>query len=46
VRASGAPPVVVAGTGATTGGAPEARTPAYYAKRPCVDFVKFAAKML
>jgi len=34
------------GTGATTGGAPEVRTPAYYAKRPCVDFVKFAAKLL
>jgi len=34
------------GTGATTGGAPEPRTPAYYAKRPCVDFVKFAAAQL
>jgi len=34
------------GTGATTGGAPEARTPAYYDKRPCANFVKFAAKLL
>ena len=34
------------GSGATTGGAPEPRTAQYYAKRPCVDFVKFAAKLL
>lgn len=34
------------GTGATTGGAPEARTPAYYAKRPCVELVRFASKLL
>jgi len=34
------------GTGATTGGAPEARTPAYYHKRPCADFVRFAASHL
>jgi len=37
---------LLAGTGATTGGAPEARTPAYYAKRPCVDFVKYAVRQL
>ena len=34
------------GTGATTGGAPEARTPAYYAKRPCVELVKLAVEIL
>lgn len=34
------------GTGATQGGAPEARTPAYYAKRPCVELVKLAASLL
>jgi len=34
------------GAGATVGGAPEARTPAYYAKRPCADFVGFAARLL
>jgi len=34
------------GTGATTGGAPEARTPAYYQKRPCVELVKLAASLL
>ena len=34
------------GTGATTGGAAEARTPEYYRKRPCVELVKLAAKML
>jgi len=34
------------GTGATVGGAPEARTPQYYAKRPCIEFVKFAARVL
>ena len=34
------------GTGATQGGAPEARTPAYYARRPCVEFVKLAAALL
>ena len=33
-------------TGATTGGAPEARTPEYYRKRPCVELVKLAAKLL
>ena len=34
------------GTGETQGGAPEARTPAYYAKRPCVELVKLAASLL
>lgn len=34
------------GTGATTGGAPEARTPDYYKKRPCVELVKLAASLL
>ena len=34
------------GTGATTGGAPEARTPQYYAKRPCVELVKLAASLI
>ena len=34
------------GTGATTGGAPEARTPEYYQKRPCVELVKIAAGLL
>ena len=33
------------GTGATAGGAPDARTP-QYAKRPCVELVKLAAKLL
>ena len=34
------------GTGATTGGAPEARTAEYYRKRPCVELVKIAAELL
>lgn len=34
------------GTGATQGGAPETRTPQYYAKRPCVETVKLAARIL
>lgn len=34
------------GTGATHGGAPEERTSAYYAKRPCVEMVKLAARIL
>ena len=37
---------LLAGTGATTGGAPEERTSEYYRKRPCVELVKFAAKLL
>ena len=34
------------GTGAAAGGAPEERTSAYYAKRPCVEMVKLAARIL
>lgn len=34
------------GTGATSGGGPDARTPEYYRKRPCVELVKLAASML
>ena len=34
------------GTNATTGGAPEARTPEYYRKRPCVELVKLACDLL
>ena len=34
------------GTGATTGGAPEARTPEYYRKRPCVELVKLAVSLI
>jgi len=34
------------GTGATTGGAPEARTAAYYGNRPCAELVKLATKLL
>ena len=34
------------GTGATTGGAPEARTAEYYRKRPCAEIVRFAAEEL
>ena len=34
------------GTDATTGGAPEPRTPEYYQKRPCAEFVKIAAELL
>ena len=34
------------GTGATTGGAPEPRTPDYYQKRPCVELVKIAVSLL
>lgn len=37
---------LLANTGATTGGAPETRTPSYYAKRPCVELVKLAAAIL
>lgn len=32
--------------GAQVGGAPEARTAAYYKKRPCVEYVKTAAAIL
>ena len=34
------------GTGATTGGAPDARTAAYYGNRPCAELVKLAAELL
>jgi len=34
------------GTGATSGGAPDPRTPEYYRKRPCVELVKLAAHLL
>ena len=34
------------GTGATTGGAPEPRTPQYYQRRPCVEIVKTAVSLL
>jgi len=37
---------LLAGTGASQGGAPEARTRDYYQKRPCVELVKLAAKLL
>jgi len=36
---------LLAGTGATTGGAPEARTEAYYKKRPCAELVRLAARI-
>ena len=34
------------GTGATSGGAPETRSAAYYQKRPCVELVKLAVRLL
>lgn len=34
------------GTQATTGGQSEARTPEYYRKRPCVELVRLAARLL
>lgn len=37
---------LLAGTGAAQGGQPEARTEAYYKKRPCVELVKLAVRML
>ena len=37
---------LLAGTGATTGGAAEERTKEYYRKRPCVELVKLAAGFL
>ena len=36
---------LLAGTGATTGGAPEARTAEYYRKRPCAELVRLAAAL-
>ena len=35
---------LLSGTGATAGGAPEARTKEYYRKRPCAELVRFAAE--
>ena len=37
---------LTAGTGATVGGQPEARTPEYYKKRPCIELVKLAVRLL
>ena len=37
---------LLAGTGATTGGAPEARTAEYYRKRPCSELVRLAADLV
>ena len=34
------------GTGATIGGSPESRTAEYYRKRPCVEIVRLAARLL
>ena len=34
------------GTGATSGGQPEARTDEYYKKRPCAEIVKLAVRIL
>lgn len=36
---------LLAGTGATQGGSPEARTPEYYKKRPCVELVRLSAEL-
>lgn len=36
---------LLAGTGATTGGAPEPRTEAYYRKRPCGEMVRIAVEI-
>ena len=37
---------LLAGTGATTGGTPEARTTEYYRKRPCPEIVRLAADLV
>lgn len=37
---------LLAGTGATQGGAPEPRTEGYYRKRPCAELVKMVARRL
>lgn len=37
---------LLAGTGATSGGQPEARTKEYYAKRPCAEMVRLAVRIL
>lgn len=36
---------LLAGTGATQGGSPDARTPTYYKKRPCVELVALATRL-
>ena len=37
---------LLAGTGATEGGAPEVRTDSYYSSRPCAKLVRLAASLL
>ena len=37
---------LLAGTGATQGGAPEKRTPEFYRKRPCAELVRLAVELL
>lgn len=37
---------LLAGTGATSGGAPEPRGEAFYKKRPCVELVRLSAGIL
>ena len=37
---------LLAGTDATQGGTPEARTAAYYKKRPCAELVRLAARLV
>lgn len=37
---------LLAGTGAGAGGAPEERTGEYYRKRPCVELVKLAVRLI
>lgn len=37
---------LLAGTGATALGVPEARTPEYYARRPCGELVRTAVRLL
>ena len=37
---------LLAGVPVATGGEPEDRTPAYYKKRPCAEYVAFAAELL
>lgn len=37
---------LLSGPAASPGGAPEPRTPEYYRKRPCVELVKLACRLL
>ena len=37
---------LLSGTGATQGGAPEARTAEYYRKRPCARYIELCAQLL